>query len=113
MDEEGKTTDGEECEEPTAEPKPFNKDRLVLYHWTQSFASQKVKKRKKKPILAGKRWRLHATDIVLRLQLFVFACVRVCARCKNMMLQLQKSAAASASFPSYVVGTMLRILLII
>lgn len=47
MDEDGKITDGEECEEPTAEPKPFNKDRLVLYHWTQSFASQKVKKKKK------------------------------------------------------------------
>uniref|UniRef100_A0A3Q1GQ39 Ganglioside induced differentiation associated protein 1-like 1 n=1 Tax=Acanthochromis polyacanthus TaxID=80966 RepID=A0A3Q1GQ39_9TELE len=43
MDEDGKITDGEECEEPTAEPKPFNKDRLVLYHWTQSFASQKVR----------------------------------------------------------------------
>ncbi|GLD50502.1 ganglioside-induced differentiation-associated protein 1-like 1, partial [Lates japonicus] len=42
MDEDGKITDGEECEEPTAEPKPFNKDRLVLYHWTQSFASQKT-----------------------------------------------------------------------
>lgn len=48
MDEDGKITDGEECEEPTAEPKPFNKDRLVLYHWTQSFTSQKVKKKKKK-----------------------------------------------------------------
>lgn len=47
MDEDGKNAaaaaDGEECEEPTAEPKPFNKDRLVLYHWTQSFASQKVR----------------------------------------------------------------------
>uniref|UniRef100_A0A674N493 Ganglioside induced differentiation associated protein 1 like 1 n=1 Tax=Takifugu rubripes TaxID=31033 RepID=A0A674N493_TAKRU len=43
MDEEGKITDGEECEEPAAELKPFNKDRLVLYHWTQSFASQKVR----------------------------------------------------------------------
>ncbi|XP_041802323.1 ganglioside-induced differentiation-associated protein 1-like 1 isoform X3 [Chelmon rostratus] len=43
MEEDGKITDGEECEEPTAEPKPFNKDRLVLYHWTQSFASQKVR----------------------------------------------------------------------
>ncbi|XP_067382946.1 ganglioside-induced differentiation-associated protein 1-like 1 isoform X2 [Channa argus] len=43
MDEDGKITDGEECEEPTAEPKPFNKDRLVLYHWTQSFTSQKVR----------------------------------------------------------------------
>ncbi|KAI3357803.1 hypothetical protein L3Q82_016192 [Scortum barcoo] len=35
VDEDGKITDGEECEEPAAEPKPFNKDRLVLYHWTQ------------------------------------------------------------------------------
>lgn len=43
MDEDDKTTDGEESEEPTAEPKPFNKDRLVLYHWTQSFTSQKVR----------------------------------------------------------------------
>ncbi|XP_070766803.1 ganglioside-induced differentiation-associated protein 1-like 1 isoform X3 [Enoplosus armatus] len=43
MDEDGKITDGEECEEPTAELKPFNKDRLVLYHWTQSFTSQKVR----------------------------------------------------------------------
>uniref|UniRef100_A0A3Q0R9U3 Ganglioside induced differentiation associated protein 1 like 1 n=1 Tax=Amphilophus citrinellus TaxID=61819 RepID=A0A3Q0R9U3_AMPCI len=43
MDEDGKIADGEECEEPAAEPKPFNKDRLVLYHWTQSFTSQKVK----------------------------------------------------------------------
>ncbi|KAM3871987.1 ganglioside-induced differentiation-associated protein 1-like 1 isoform 2-T2 [Diretmus argenteus] len=43
MDEDGKITDGEESEEPTAEPKPFSKDRLVLYHWTQSFSSQKVR----------------------------------------------------------------------
>ncbi|XP_076023094.1 ganglioside-induced differentiation-associated protein 1-like 1 isoform X3 [Genypterus blacodes] len=43
MDEDGKITDGEESEEPTAEPKPFSKDRLVLYHWTQSFTSQKVR----------------------------------------------------------------------
>ncbi|XP_028265584.1 ganglioside-induced differentiation-associated protein 1-like 1 isoform X3 [Parambassis ranga] len=43
MEEDGKITDGEECEEPTAEPKPINKDRLVLYHWTQSFTSQKVR----------------------------------------------------------------------
>ncbi|XP_034392429.1 ganglioside-induced differentiation-associated protein 1-like 1 isoform X4 [Cyclopterus lumpus] len=43
MDEDGKITDGEECEEPTAEPKPFSKDSLVLYHWTQSFTSQKVR----------------------------------------------------------------------
>ncbi|XP_078110186.1 ganglioside-induced differentiation-associated protein 1-like 1 isoform X3 [Sander vitreus] len=43
MDEDGKITDGEQCEEPTVEPKPFSKDRLVLYHWTQSFTSQKVR----------------------------------------------------------------------
>ncbi|XP_071370480.1 ganglioside-induced differentiation-associated protein 1-like 1 isoform X3 [Centroberyx affinis] len=43
MDEDGKITDGEESEEPAAEPKPFSKDRLVLYHWTQSFSSQKVR----------------------------------------------------------------------
>nr|XP_061803183.1 ganglioside-induced differentiation-associated protein 1-like 1 isoform X4 [Nerophis lumbriciformis] len=43
MEEDGKTTDGEECEEPTAEPNAVNKERLVLYHWTQSFASQKVR----------------------------------------------------------------------
>lgn len=48
MDEDGKVTDGEECEEPTAEPKAFNKERLVLYHWTQSFASQKVKKQQRR-----------------------------------------------------------------
>lgn len=50
MDEDGKITDGEECEEPAAEPKPFNKDRLVLYHWTQSFTSQKVKKKKEQSL---------------------------------------------------------------
>ncbi|XP_026055952.1 ganglioside-induced differentiation-associated protein 1-like 1 [Carassius auratus] len=43
MDEDGKITDGEECLEPTIEHKPFSKDRLVLYHWTQSFSSQKVR----------------------------------------------------------------------
>lgn len=52
MDEDGKiaaaAADGEECEEPTAEPKPFNKDRLVLYHWTQSFASQKVREERRR-----------------------------------------------------------------
>lgn len=42
LDEDGKITDGEDCEEPSSEPKPFSKDRLVLYHWTQSFTSQKV-----------------------------------------------------------------------
>ncbi|XP_076132406.1 ganglioside-induced differentiation-associated protein 1-like 1 isoform X4 [Alosa pseudoharengus] len=43
MEEDGKETDGDESQEPTIEPKPFSKDRLVLYHWTQSFASQKVR----------------------------------------------------------------------
>ncbi|XP_063063740.1 ganglioside-induced differentiation-associated protein 1-like 1 [Engraulis encrasicolus] len=43
MEEDGKDTDGEENQEPTIEPKPFSKDRLVLYHWTQSFSSQKVR----------------------------------------------------------------------
>lgn len=44
MDEDGKITDGEESNESTIEHKPYSKDRLVLYHWTQSFSSQKVKK---------------------------------------------------------------------
>lgn len=44
MDEDGKITDGEESQEPTIEHKPYSKDRLVLYHWTQSFSSQKVRK---------------------------------------------------------------------
>jgi len=43
MDEDGKVTDGEESQEPTIEHKPYNKDQLVLYHWTQSFSSQKVR----------------------------------------------------------------------
>ncbi|XP_067227838.1 ganglioside-induced differentiation-associated protein 1-like 1 isoform X1 [Chanodichthys erythropterus] len=43
MDEDGKITDGEESHEPTIEHKPYSKDRLVLYHWTQSFSSQKVR----------------------------------------------------------------------
>lgn len=66
MDEDGKITDGEECEEPAAEPKPFNKDRLVLYHWTQSFTSQKVKKKKSR----AWKWRwLHVSlhDTMLQL----------------------------------------------
>ncbi|KAK1803412.1 hypothetical protein P4O66_020849, partial [Electrophorus voltai] len=41
MDEDGKVADGEDDHEPTTEHKPFSKDRLVLYHWTQSFSSQK------------------------------------------------------------------------
>uniref|UniRef100_A0A8C7JY77 Ganglioside induced differentiation associated protein 1-like 1 n=1 Tax=Oncorhynchus kisutch TaxID=8019 RepID=A0A8C7JY77_ONCKI len=37
-------TDGEKSEEPAIETKPnFSKDKLVLYHWTQSFISQKVR----------------------------------------------------------------------
>ncbi|TSL61225.1 Ganglioside-induced differentiation-associated protein 1-like 1 [Bagarius yarrelli] len=43
MDEDGKLADGEESREPPVEHKPFSKDRLVLYHWTQSFSSQKVR----------------------------------------------------------------------
>ncbi|KAF5897453.1 ganglioside-induced differentiation-associated protein 1-like 1, partial [Clarias magur] len=43
MDEDGKLADGEESHEPPVEHKPFSKDRLVLYHWTQSFSSQKVR----------------------------------------------------------------------
>ncbi|KAG7278484.1 hypothetical protein CRUP_038779 [Coryphaenoides rupestris] len=44
-DEDCKIPDGEESEaaEQTADPRPFSKDRLVLYHWTQSFSSQKVR----------------------------------------------------------------------
>ncbi|KAL1020626.1 hypothetical protein UPYG_G00002620 [Umbra pygmaea] len=44
MDEDGEITDGEKSEEPAVESKPnFSKDKLVLYHWTQSFTSQKVR----------------------------------------------------------------------
>ncbi|XP_062871707.1 ganglioside-induced differentiation-associated protein 1-like 1 isoform X4 [Trichomycterus rosablanca] len=43
VDEDGKPADGEESHEPPVEHKPFSKDRLVLYHWTQSFSSQKVR----------------------------------------------------------------------
>ncbi|CAB1330070.1 unnamed protein product, partial [Coregonus sp. 'balchen'] len=44
MDEDGEITDGEKSEEPAIESKPnFSKDKLVLYHWTQSFISQKVR----------------------------------------------------------------------
>uniref|UniRef100_A0A8C4ZEZ1 Ganglioside induced differentiation associated protein 1 like 1 n=1 Tax=Gadus morhua TaxID=8049 RepID=A0A8C4ZEZ1_GADMO len=42
-DEDGQIPDGEDSEEHNAEPRPFSKDRLVLYHWTQSFSSQKVR----------------------------------------------------------------------
>ncbi|KAM9431121.1 ganglioside-induced differentiation-associated protein 1-like 1 isoform 1-T1 [Salvelinus alpinus] len=44
LDEDGEMTDGEKSEEPAIESKPnFSKDKLVLYHWTQSFISQKVR----------------------------------------------------------------------
>uniref|UniRef100_A0A673WLZ2 Ganglioside induced differentiation associated protein 1 like 1 n=1 Tax=Salmo trutta TaxID=8032 RepID=A0A673WLZ2_SALTR len=44
MDEDGEITDMEKSEEPAIESKPhFSKDKLVLYHWTQSFTSQKVR----------------------------------------------------------------------
>lgn len=39
----GKSTEGEENQDPT-DPALKSQDRLVLYHWTQSFSSQKVKK---------------------------------------------------------------------
>lgn len=46
MDEDGEITDMEKSEESAIESKPhFSKDKLVLYHWTQSFTSQKVKHR--------------------------------------------------------------------
>ncbi|XP_061865143.1 ganglioside-induced differentiation-associated protein 1-like 1 isoform X4 [Colius striatus] len=38
----GKSTEGEENQEPT-DPALRSQDRLVLYHWTQSFSSQKVR----------------------------------------------------------------------
>lgn len=38
----GKSTEGEENQDPT-DPALKSQDRLVLYHWTQSFSSQKVK----------------------------------------------------------------------
>lgn len=85
MDEDGKITDGEECEEPAAEPKPFNKDRLVLYHWTQSFTSQKVKKKRAELENGGGSTSLCMTRCYsLELPLFVccdqsvFASVHVC-----------------------------------
>ncbi|KAJ8265718.1 hypothetical protein COCON_G00148170 [Conger conger] len=43
MDEDGKIADDEEIQEHSTDSKPFSKDRLVLYHWTQSFSSQKVR----------------------------------------------------------------------
>lgn len=38
----GKSMETEEIQDP-AHPAFRSKDRLVLYHWTQSFSSQKVK----------------------------------------------------------------------
>ncbi|XP_009280476.1 PREDICTED: ganglioside-induced differentiation-associated protein 1-like 1 isoform X4 [Aptenodytes forsteri] len=38
----GKSTEGEENQDPT-DPALRSQDRLVLYHWTQSFSSQKVR----------------------------------------------------------------------
>ncbi|KAJ8258214.1 hypothetical protein GJAV_G00194440 [Gymnothorax javanicus] len=43
MDEDGKIADDEETQEHSTDTKPFSKDTLVLYHWTQSFSSQKVR----------------------------------------------------------------------
>ena len=37
----GKSKEGEENQDPT-DPALRSQDRLVLYHWTQSFSSQKV-----------------------------------------------------------------------
>ncbi|POI24144.1 hypothetical protein CIB84_012108, partial [Bambusicola thoracicus] len=36
----GKSKEGEENQDPT-DPALRSQDRLVLYHWTQSFSSQK------------------------------------------------------------------------
>ncbi|KAM5135453.1 ganglioside-induced differentiation-associated protein 1-like 1 isoform 3-T3 [Mantella aurantiaca] len=38
----GKTDEGQEESEPS-NPSPKSKDKLVLYHWTQSFSSQKIR----------------------------------------------------------------------
>ncbi|XP_006639465.1 ganglioside-induced differentiation-associated protein 1-like 1 [Lepisosteus oculatus] len=43
IDEDGKIADGEESQEAALDCKPTSKNRLVLYHWTQSFNSQKVR----------------------------------------------------------------------
>ncbi|RXM94708.1 Ganglioside-induced differentiation-associated protein 1-like 1 [Acipenser ruthenus] len=43
IDEDGKTADEEGSQEPAIDCKPISKDMLVLYHWTQSFSSQKVR----------------------------------------------------------------------
>lgn len=103
MDEDGKITDGEECEEPAAEPKPFNKDRLVLYHWTQSFTSQKVKKKKEQSLkmeVAPRLFAWHdATDwSCLCLSAVTKACLHQCMfvlhiylRNMNIILQLGRA----------------------
>lgn len=44
----GKSTEGEENQDPT-DPALKSQDRLVLYHWTQSFSSQKVKNTMARP----------------------------------------------------------------
>ncbi|XP_064160820.1 ganglioside-induced differentiation-associated protein 1-like 1 [Anguilla rostrata] len=43
MDEGSKLAEENGSLEAVVEPRPFSKDRLVLYHWTQSFTSQKVR----------------------------------------------------------------------
>ncbi|KAJ8260093.1 hypothetical protein GJAV_G00176970 [Gymnothorax javanicus] len=43
MDEDSKLEEENESPEAVIDSKPFSKDRLVLYHWTQSFTSQKVR----------------------------------------------------------------------
>ncbi|KAJ8359191.1 hypothetical protein SKAU_G00157160 [Synaphobranchus kaupii] len=43
MDEDSKSAEGEQSRETILEPRPISEDRLVLYHWTQSFTSQKVR----------------------------------------------------------------------
>ncbi|MBN3276422.1 GD1L1 protein, partial [Polyodon spathula] len=43
IDEDGKIADEEGNQGPAIDCKPISKDRLVLYHWTQSFSSQKVR----------------------------------------------------------------------
>lgn len=54
----GKSTEGEENHDPT-DPALKSQDRLVLYHWTQSFSSQKVKKTIARP---GSRARITSSS---------------------------------------------------
>lgn len=93
-DEDGKVADGEESEEVPAEPKPFNKDRLVLYHWTQSFASQKVK-----TAHTTEHEREHGSLSVL-LSAFVAWPTRVCIRSlqntQNPAAEGERAAAAKS-----------------